>query len=424
MLLPFLCDTIFLDRHGIRAVSAVRKELEVEGVRTGPVSRLNWQPGIGRAVYAASVKGKTDLMETRSTAEGKGKGNNTVNDENAWKEAERDRAFDSVKFMASREPVSEEAVLDYLQGLKKDYPGVTILIQDREDTGDLKQLAASLGKGRFLVVTTEFLERMGLDEREYERCKAELKNMADWLALKGNTNVSEGVYLDAEDKKTWVVPATGKQSSGQNMKFSGTGSLLPGLENGVRKSEIDVRKHISVSYATSSHYGSLARAGTKGEVQKVLGDVHRSIGNLRLASCFGSEEERVKAGRAIRSLQKLLARGNKKIKRLDQESNLKLKEKHAEKERKEKKVLQIRLEMKKRRAARYRADYGLVQEGHADSFYILGAGKHRTWEDERAEKEIQGMGAMGDGFSSPGLEGGGAVSFDASDVVISDGGSF
>lgn len=422
MLLPFLCDTIFLDRHGIRAVSAVRKELEVEGVRTGPVSRLNWQPGIGRAVYAASVKGKTDLMETRSAAEGKG--NNTVNDENAWKEAERDRAFDSVEFMASREPVSEEAVLDYLQGLKKDYPGVTILIQDREDTGDLKQLAASLGKGRFLVVTTEFLERMGLDEREYERCKAELKNMADWLALKGNTNVSEGVYLDAEDKKTWVVPATGKQSSGQNMKFSGTGSLLPGLENGVRKSELDVRKHISVSYATSSHYGSLARAGTKGEVQKVLGDVHRSIGNLRLASCFGSEEERVKAGRAIRSLQKLLARGNKKIKRLDQESNLKLKEKHAEKERKEKKVLQIRLEMKKRRAARYRADYGLVQEGHADSFYILGAGKHRTWEEERAEKEIQGMGAMGDGFSSPGLEGGGAVSFDASDVVISDGGSF
>lgn len=422
MLLPFLCDTIFLDRHGIRAVSAVRKELEVEGVRTGPVSRLNWQPGIGRAVYAASVKGKTDLMETRSAAEGKG--NNTVNDENAWKEAERDRAFDSVEFMASREPVSEEAVLDYLQGLKKDYPGVTILIQDREDTGDLKQLAASLGKGRFLVVTTEFLERMGLDEREYERCKAELKNMADWLALKGNTNVSEGGYLDAEDKKTWVVPATGKQSSGQNMKFSGTGSLLPGLENGVRKSEIDVRKHISVSYATSSHYGSLARAGTKGEVQKVLGDVHRSIGNLRLASCFGSEEERVKAGRAIRSLQKLLARGNKKIKRLDQESNLKLKEKHAEKERKEKKVLQIRLEMKKRRAARYRADYGLVQEGHADSFYILGAGKHRTWEEERAEKEIQGMGAMGDGFSSPGLEGGGAVSFDASDVVISDGGSF
>lgn len=422
MLLPFLCDTIFLDRHGIRAVSAVRKELEVEGVRTGPVSRLNWQPGIGRAVYAASVKGKTDLMETRSAAEGKG--NNTVNDENALKEAERDRAFDSVEFMASREPVSEEAVLDYLQGLKKDYPGVTILIQDREDTGDLKQLAASLGKGRFLVVTTEFLERMGLDEREYERCKAELKNMADWLALKGNTNVSEGVYLDAEDKKTWVVPATGKQSSGQNMKFSGTGSLLPGLENGVRKSELDVRKHISVSYATSSHYGSLARAGTKGEVQKVLGDVHRSIGNLRLASCFGSEEERVKAGRAIRSLQKLLARGNKKIKRLDQESNLKLKEKHAEKERKEKKVLQIRLEMKKRRAARYRADYGLVQEGHADSFYILGAGKHRTWEEERAEKEIQGMGAMGDGFSSPGLEGGGAVSFDASDVVISDGGSF
>lgn len=422
MLLPFLCDTIFLDRHGIRAVLAVRKELEVEGVRTGPVSRLNWQPGIGRAVYAASAKEQPELAETRSAAEGKGK--DTVNDGYAVKAAERGRAFDSVEFMASRESVSEDAVLDYLRGLKKDYPGVTILIQDREDAGDLKQLAASLGKGRFLVVTKEFLERMGRDEGEYERCKAELRNMADWLALKGDTSLSDGVYLDAADKKTWMVPAAGKQNSGQNMKFSGPVSLLPGHENGVRRSELDVRRHVSVSYATSSHYGSLARAGTKGEVQKVLGDVHRSIGNLRLASCFGSEEERVKAGRAIRSLQKLLARGNKKIKRLDQESNLKRREKHAEKARKEKKVLQIRLEMKKRRAARYRADYGLVQEGRADSFYILGAGKHRTWEEERAEQEIQGMGVMGDGFSSPGFEGGGAVSFDASNVVISDGGSF
>lgn len=391
-------------------------------MKTGTVSRCTWQPGIGRAVYAASVKGQPDHTETRAAAEGKL--NNTTSDGSATKEAVRARAFDRVELMTPGEPVSEKEVLDYLRVLEKDNPGVTILIRDREETGDLKRLAASLGKGRFLVVTTEFLERMGRDGGEYERCKAELKNMANRLALKGSTNASEGVYLDAADKKTWVVPEAGKQSSGQNTVFSGPAGFLTGQENSVRKSETDVRKHAAVSYSTSSHYGSLARAGTKGEVQKVLGDVHRSIGNLRLASCFGSDEERMKAGRAIRSLHKLLARGNKKIKRLDQERDLKLKEKHVEKARKEKKVLQIRLELKKRRAARYRADYSLIQEGRADSFYIPGARKHRTWEEEMAEQGIQGTGGMGDGFGSPGLEGGGAVPFDASDVVISDGGSF
>ena len=156
----------------------------------------------------------------------------------------------------------------------------------------------------------------------------------------------------------------------------------------------------------------------------MLGDVHRSIGNLRLAACFGDEEERTKADRAIRSLQKLLARGSRKIRRLERESSLKLQKKHAEKARKEKKVLQIRLEMKKRRAARYGADYSLVREGLADTCYILGTGKHRSWEEERAAQELPGVGGIGSGIGSMGGDGGGEGSIDASDVVISDGGSF
>ena len=45
--------------------------------------------------------------------------------------------------------------------------------------------------------------------------------------------------------------------------------------------------------------------------------------------------------------------------------------------------------MKKRRAARYGADYSLVREGLADTCYILGTGKHRSWEEERAAQEIR-----------------------------------
>ena len=388
----------------------------------GAASRITWRPGTGKTGIPETEKGLPFPMGSQGASEVRN-GKSITHSGKAEKEAVRAADTDTVEFGAEdRGTVSKEVVLDYLRVLEKDYPGVTILIRYREEVRDLKQLAASLGKGRFLVVTTDFLKRMGRDTGEYERCKNVLKETARGLVMGGSANASEGACLDAAGKKTWA--AAGRQKSGQKDVTSGIAGFPGSQEKQRRESEIIVKKASVSSYSTSGHYGSLARAGTKGQVQKVLGDVHRSIGNLRLAACFGDEDERAKADRAIRSLQKLLAKGNKKIKRLDEESNLKRKEKRAEKARKEKKVLQIRIEMKKRRSARYRADYGLVKEGHADSFYILGAGKHRTREEERVEQEIQGMGGMGDGLGSPGLEGGGAVTFDASDVVISDGGSF
>ena len=377
----------------------------------GVASRITWRPGIGKTGIPETENGLPYPMGSQGAAEVRG-GKSITYGGNAAKEAVRAGTSDTVAFGAEdRGPISEEAVLDYLRVLEKDYPGVTILIRDREEARDLKQLAASLGKGRFLVVTTDFLKRMGRDAGEYERCKAVLKETVRGLAMSGSANASEGACLDAAGKKTWVAPAAGKQKSGQKDGTSGLTGFPGSQEKQKLESEINVKKASVSSYATSGHYGSLARAGTKGQVQKVLGDVHRSIGNLRLAACFGDEEERTKADRAIRSLQKLLARGSRKIR-------------HAEKARKEKKVLQIRLEMKKRRAARYGADYSLVREGLEDTCYILGTGKHRSWEEERAAQELLGAGGIGGGIGSMGGDGGGDGAIDASDVVISDGGSF
>lgn len=390
----------------------------------GAASRITWRPGTGKTGIPETENGLPYPMGSQGAAEVRG-GKSITYGGNAAKEAVRAGTSDTVAFGAEdRGPISEEAVLDYLRVLEKDYPGVTILIRDREEARDLKQLAASLGKGRFLVVTTDFLKRMGRDAGEYERCKAVLKETVRGLAMSGSANASEGACLDAAGKKTWAAPAAGKQKSGQKDGASGLTGFPGSQEKQKLESEINVKKASVSSYATSGHYGSLARAGTKGQVQKVLGDVHRSIGNLRLAACFGDEEERTKADRAIRSLQKLLARGSRKIRRLERESSLKLQKKHAEKARKEKKVLQIRLEMKKRRAARYGADYSLVREGLADTCYILGTGKHRSWEEERAAQEIPGAGGIGGGIGSMGGDGGGDGVIDASDVVISDGGSF
>lgn len=392
-------------------------------MKWGPSGRYAWPAGTGRTENRNVEKGLPYHGETRSTA-AVGKTEHAAGAGDTAAEGLRPGALDTVEFgSAGSGAVSEEAVMDCLRILERDYPGMNVVIWEREGAADLAQLAAALGKGRFLVVTRDFLDRMGRDAGEYERCRTVLKETACRLAQGGSASVSEGVCLDASGKRTWVVPAAGKQDSGPKKTTPGETGLpgSPGKQSW--ESEWNLRKTSAASYAVSGHYGSLARAGTRGQVQKVLGDVHRSIGNLRLAACFGDDEERMKAGRAIRSLQKLLARGNRKIRRLDRESSLKRQKKHAEKERKEKKVLQIRLEMKKSRSARHGADYRLVREGLADTFWILRGAKHRTWEEIRAEQALTSEAGIGDGLGFAGGDGGGEGSFHASDVVISDGGS-
>ena len=270
---------------------------------------------------------------------------------------------------------------------------MNVVIWERE-CSRLRTVEAALEKGQFLVVTRDFLDRMGRDAGEYERCKAVLKETACRLAQGGSASVSEGVCLDASGKRTWVVPAAGKQDSGPKEDNTGDTGLpgSPGKQSW--ESEWNLRKTSAASYAVSGHYGSLARAGTRGQVQKVLGDVHRSIGNLRLAACFGDDEERMKAGRAIRSLQKLLARGNRKIRRLDRESSLKRQKKHAEKARKEKKGAadQAGDEEEPVRPVWGRLPSGAG--GLADTCWILGAARHRTGRNA-AEQALQGEAGSG-----------------------------
>ena len=236
----------------------------------GAASRITWRPGTGKTGIPETENGLPYPMGSQGAAEVRG-GKSITYGGNAAKEAVRAGTSDTVAFGAEdRGPVSEEAVLDYLRVLEKDYPGVTILIRDREEVRDLKQLAASLGKGRFLVVTTDFLKRMGRDAGEYERCKAVLKETVRGLAMGGSANASEGACLDAAGKKTWAAPAAGKQKSGQKDGTSGLTGFPGSREKQKLESEINVKKASVSSYATSGHYGSLARAGTKGQVQKVL----------------------------------------------------------------------------------------------------------------------------------------------------------
>ena len=117
----------------------------------------------------------------------------------------------------------------------------------------------------------------------------------------------------------------------------------------------------------------------------------------------------------MRSLQKLLTRGSRKLRKLDQEELLGIRKKHAEKARKEKRVRQIKLELKKRRSARKGADYRLIREGISDTYRILGGKSDRK--DYELEREMS-AGLYGGGAVDAGAAMGGGMEFSASEVVI------
>ena len=354
---------------------------------------------------------------------------------------------DKVELSMDRsQPVPGTVISDYLHTLAQDFPGVSLLIkQTGEEMGagigteELKRLAAELGNGKYVMISQEFLERMGKNGEEFDRCAAILTGMMRRLTAGNDSeggnesgsriSAGRGVWLGGDRAVFWSLP----ESSGNDFlkkmaeKSSCAGAGIPeaavlhGMpEKGQKTSGTDFRKPVTVSCASMGHYSGLARASSKGEVKKVMGDIHRSIGNLRLASCFGDEKERLKARQALNSLQKLLARGNRKIKKLEEEELLGIRKKRAEKARKEKRVRQIKLELKKRRSARLRADSRLVQEGISDTYMIFGDWRNRN--DYEAELPGAGSdfmtGAAGGTDIGTGTGAGAGDGFSAADVAI------
>lgn len=317
--------------------------------------------------------------------------------------------------------ISETAISDLFDVLSKDYPGITILSWKQGGVHDIKQMAAELGRGTYLVVSREFLERMAGSREDYETCKTALTEALRRLSSEGKGMEARGVYLGETKAVSWYVPEQTERDAAKKMADalkkklpSSSGSLESGPQ---KPSDNDYRKRVYVSYSSLNHFSGLARAGSKGEVKKVMSDVHRSINNLRLAAVYGDEKERVKAGRAMRSLQKLLARGSKKIRKLDQEELLGVRKKHAEKARKEKRVRQIKLELKKRRSARKGADYGLIREGLSYQYMILG--DRRSRRDYELKLPGDNAGFYDGGFTDAGAGMSGGMEFTASEVVIS-----
>ena len=302
--------------------------------------------------------------------------------------------LDRVQWSGSAgQPDLKAHALRLIEELKQRYPGITIWVAEE---GDRANLAAGLGEGLHLVISREFLDRMQGSRDGFDTCSRVLAQKVSELAAKAGNEASwggaghgaaMGVFLGKDYSWSWAAAAREHDPSADKRPFEDMlaadqakvmGDMMGGSSGNTGAVRVICRK----SYNVSDQYRKMASARSSGQVQQVMGDIQRNIVRLKMASVYGDDEQRVKANRAVRSLQKLLGRGGRKVRRLNREKLKQCAKKKALERNEEKKSRKLELELKRMRSARKGSDHALVKEGMADEAYIRGYRRYRGIGDD------------------------------------------
>ena len=264
------------------------------------------------------------------------------------------------------------------------------------EEGDRANLAAGLGEGLHLVISREFLDRMQGSRDGFDTCSRVLAQKVSELAAKAGNEASwgaaghgaaMGVFLGKDYSWSWAAAAREHDQSAdkrplEDMLAADQAKVVGDMMGGSSGNTGAVRVICRKSYNVSDQYRKMASARSSGQVQQVMGDIQRNIVRLKMASVYGDDEQRVKANRAVRSLQKLLGRGGRKVRRLNREKLKQCAKKKALEQNEEKKSRKLELELKRMRSARKGSDHALVKEGMADEAYIRGYRRYRGIRDD------------------------------------------
>lgn len=317
----------------------------------------------------------------------------------------------------------KEMVKKTIDQLKAQYPSLHIVIDDKENAGSVSRLAAGLGSGTHLVISSKFLARMGSSPEEFARCSSVLTGTAMELAGGKEKAGSAGAYIGQSAVSSW-------RTQGEPEVFmSGQNSVRSFLEHSGKLDRTSVKENNAVKKNTkksmisvSRHYTGMAAARSKGQVQAVMANIQRSIGDLQMTAVYGEAEERVKAGRALRSLKKLLSKGGRKLRRLNQEELAAIRKRNSEKHQEKRKAEQARLEKEQYRRGRSGSDRALEMEGRSEESYIRGYRHYRQLKEEFeiGKTDHMGMAPAGTG-GNPGPAGG---EIEGNQIVVTDTVSF
>ncbi len=321
-----------------------------------------------------------------------------------------------------------------LCNLQQSFPGISIYVSSNLSKNELADLAAILGSGNHLIISEDFLKQMASGSEAWEQGKAQLTEALASLKSQQSDAAGKGIYLSSEEKMSWLLqPPEQKETvkTKWEQEAEDAKRLLDRMkemqeeqkERQKKRKELEKRQN-AANYQTAGSYARLASAKTKSNVQWVMGDVRQKIAKLRMASACGDADETRKARAAIRSYQTLLLRGNRKIRRLNEEELVRLRQKRAEQREREDEALRLRLERERQKTKRKTADHMLVEEGRLFDLNQKVYGPHRR---SRYQISPDGITTAAPAAASPApaiipesipAGGGGAGGFTAADVTI------
>lgn len=123
---------------------------------------------------------------------------------------------------------------------------------------------------------------------------------------------------------------------------------------------------VSVSKPTDNsgeYTRRLVAAKSQFAVRDILTNAHSDLVSMRMVAAMTVDKEDAAEARAcIKRLEKLVRRGNKKIRDLDSEDGLKMKETRAKQERKLERVREIKAELRRERMKRLNREQGYLLE--------------------------------------------------------------
>lgn len=264
-----------------------------------------------------------------------------------------------------------------LEQLQQSYPHITFLIAENLNENALSQTAAALGSGTHIILSQDFLDKMGTDQAAYEKYKGVLIDTLGKLSRQAPSWDGNGAYLTAKNKTYWTVKHT------EDLPPTAPETPLPGGSIPDTAKKTDYRFRSKPVYAVAASFSRLSGARNKLQVNTVMSEARRNMGTLQITAALGDADDRKKAKAAISSYNKLLLRGNQKIRRIVKEELLQLQRKKAIKAENRERAMQIKAELALKRAARATSDSAIAQEGRmedANRYYLYK--KNQTYHEE------------------------------------------
>lgn len=261
----------------------------------------------------------------------------------------------------------EQAFQKLLEQLKRQYPKIQIVVEQpvSGETKDiLSRVLDEMGEGAVLVLSDEFMTGLHAGKESYER---KTKALIECMRKLAGMGMSSGVWLEEDQAIFWKKNNESFfKGKGNNQDAQFLSQLPSPAESEVKKFRLSATSSYHIAWA----YSLLARAKTKPMVQNAMQEARRSIAALKLITAFGSEEEQMKARAAMRSLQKLLLRGNRKLRRFTDEALTETRKERAMERRQEEKALKEELELRRQKKSRAIGDGAIYKEGQLESLNV------------------------------------------------------